>query len=1485
MDEYFSSHAIIKALKGSADPPKPAGPSKILIAQHAWESTDIPFPNKDEVLAEWVLSTFSRVKGNMSGSSAVLSLSYWSLLSELLTAAPQAQASRSSRVWLLPLLNRVSVSTITTTFFISISSGTTCGEELAESFVRCMLVLWPLAAARMNVDTLTDCFGAVLTYLSSNTHRSNRLASMCTLVVRPFRQSIGNSSNKKKLLSMFAQNNILCWIRFMCTESALESCQQKEEKTLKAEVYQAGVDILFSAESLKSSQDPLEMLLVDHAVPSKITISQLRIIPMMYKSYVQEMRRHRFAILGSGSNQSQDQTVQNKVRDAGMKAFANSYRALRGFGNELEIWESVVFLLEFLEEANLVGPGLSERTDILNDIASWAVNSLTVPNVEPEKSDAALRILCILSRVDFEIINPLMREIFSELLLINSSTSPAAQVLLHELLDFHSKTRTIPSYLSCLIDCLVSGPLSEKKIDKYTVPHLFHRDCASGSLLCLAHLGEVSRAVKAFLTPGQTSDTVQATLLSLGAAWGAYLDSKDAAMDIAEDQTIKGLKTKDHGDRKSKRRKVDDSFSSMSTTDRSAVSYSLVARVVAVILPSLPFSTLPESTYNIVRSSIGTVWVESLGKAVLTGLDVSSQMSRNKRWAGQIVTAATLRICHALNMCPSLRSSEFLRQEIVPLSSSIAMIRSEEANPELVVELLRSFFDKDLQFTSVDEQDVIVRAMLDYLKKGFCVSDEGNTEVDASRATWNGSSSSLDFSEPGSLQRGALAIWHLILDRWLPIIDEISSPESLKGLAELCLPNNQSDGMPSTDLSFNGALERAMRSAAFWELPNLRDALVSVLERSSENAQWTDFGKLLKQTQSNSKKATTTWDPKRVQLTASTFETLLRAPREYLPRASRPVFFRCALVSDLVVFHSMRQAKRDSAVYHRTRTVIRAWLSSMSDAFSILDVIPNAEDCIDYLAISTNGQEDLSMAYETVTLDLLANAHKQIIRSATHDEDLRLPSLCASIQTANSADRRDTVTILDKQGLLQFIEILVSEIPGPGKLPSTSVKAAEGLYRSLDTQYSTAIETLSSDFATRTLHESESTIRAYKACLVLGRWLNVRSTASQFGGKLLQKLMVSDKNGRLTEIRALGAQIFSLLLEELHSTTPQEREIHLTLVVSSYVLLLGRLDLADGEACDSALRQASRSLSLADFAFVLSLIREALTRRLPSKKELQSIIRLSCVLVGDAPEGALKTTQEHFEECMQIFSADSVYTSCDPDLSLEALKFIGLVCSDKPASIRLLALGPIWSFLAKLLTGSPTHTTHTHTPILHAIASTASTLVRLRRDLVRATLPHLADILRLLLYVLRTPRPQLGARQRALVSDTLPWWVAPAAPPGPEEARVVARLLTGLQAKTVPRTFAAKDAEKEKGAEALAGAFSKHAGPVLGAYVSALGDPLVVLEPAVREALAPGLYALCDAMGEHGRDALMASGLDASGRIALKALWREYEKQRYVGRG
>lgn len=234
--------------------------------------------------------------------------------------------------------------------------------------------------------------------------------------------------------------------------------------------------------------------------------------------------------------------------------------------------------------------------------------------------------------------------------------------------------------------------------------------------------------------------------------------------------------------------------------------------------------------------------------------------------------------------------------------------------------------------------------------------------------------------------------------------------------------------------------------------------------------------------------------------------------------------------------------------------------------------------------------------------------------------------------------------------------------------------------------------------------------------------------------------------------------------------------------------------------------------------------------------------------------------------------------------------------------LRQMDLALIWTVLTKLLSPSSSIPLHdrptTDTTILNYITNITGTVIRQRRDLVATTIPHLVVILRLLLDVLRRPRTQLGPRQLQMVADSLPWWINPTKPCGTEEARAVARILTALDAKTIPKVFSNKSKDgnppssvtpnaaiSTQSNESLARPFSKHAPYVVKAYLAAETDVLCTYPLSLRRELEPGLLALCGMMNEHGRDALMAQSLNAGEMAAMKILWGAYEKQKYVGKG
>ncbi|KAG6845668.1 hypothetical protein H0H87_005875 [Tephrocybe sp. NHM501043] len=274
---------------------------------------------------------------------------------------------------------------------------------------------------------------------------------------------------------------------------------------------------------------------------------------------------------------------------------------------------------------------------------------------------------------------------------------------------------------------------------------------------------------------------------------------------------------------------------------------------------------------------------------------------------------------------------------------------------------------------------------------------------------------------------------------------------------------------------------------------------------------------------------------------------------------------------------------------------------------------------------------------------------------------------------------------------------------------------------------------------------------------------------------------------------------------------------------------------------------------------------------------------MSLVVLRNHPQGTLKQLQTFSTRYLQIFLSWRGLFDGPIELRVQTLEFVAQYCTDQPAVLRSVDIGNIWSLLSQFLTGSRVHDNGSSLEIFHKIINIISALTRLRRDLVIHTLPHLGNVLRQLLMSVRIVRPNLGSKQASLVTDTLPRWLSAKHPVGVEEVKALARLLETLTTKSIARNNAS-NVETQK-AESLAKPFSKHAAQVLKAYITAMNDPLCLLPSEHRKELQRGLYALCSMIGDHSRDALMVGALDSGGKTTMKALWKEYEKQRYVGKG
>jgi hypothetical protein len=160
-------------------------------------------------------------------------------------------------------------------------------------------------------------------------------------------------------------------------------------------------------------------------------------------------------------------------------------------------------------------------------------------------------------------------------------------------------------------------------------------------------------------------------------------------------------------------------------------------------------------------------------------------------------------------------------------------------------------------------------------------------------------------------------------------------------------------------------------------------------------------------------------------------------------------------------------------------------------------------------------------------------------------------------------------------------------------------------------------------------------------------------------------------------------------------------------------------------------------------------------------------------------------------------------------------------------------------------------------------------LVRNRQDNVLSLFYHFTQCLSASFTLLRT------VDNSAKVS-ILPIWLQAPSSLDLSSAKLVTRLLIALTAKSF---------SQGKKMTSYQGALSKHAPFVLARYLLACtANP--PLSGNVRAALWPGIKAIMGSMSKFEREALMKGMLTSeheAERVLLRALWKDFDRQRYKG--
>lgn len=606
---------------------------------------------------------------------------------------------------------------------------------------------------------------------------------------------------------------------------------------------------------------------------------------------------------------------------------------------------------------------------------------------------------------------------------------------------------------------------------------------------------------------------------------------------------------------------------------------------------------------------------------------------------------------------------------------------------------------------------------------------------------------------------------------------------------------------------------------------------------------------------------------------SNTYYLLLYVPLEYLTKQACVELVRRAMEGDVTISSLLRATTgeraangkrkrdegRDLEDMRQTLMHIRVFLQRMGK-LGYLNTSDH-ESARDYVKHLMNMEDNTALREATINLaELFIVA---LLRAS--DKEPSASAACASIFCSLAQSGSLDEESVPQLCVLQLVERLGQDF-SVSSLPDSIIASIKELHAALTpVSHPNVIDTL----------PASRTIKARARYLSFGHWLGVAATSTSGYSQQIAVALLRKK-----EKCKPSAEILGLLFEELRCLPNVDRGMHLDLAVGVFVF---STEAGDIKSLDEVISSGCKHLSVDDFSHLLDTVYEALESTRFPLAQCVRLVHAATVLLRDAPQGTLKVVQGFFSQCLNLFIGHLQFFAGPVDLKLACLEFVARQCSDRPAALRPVDPGPIHVLLSKILCGSPIHDSTTTPAVFHTSTTILNALVRLRRDLVVHILPHLGMILRQLVSCTRSLRPQLAAKQSRIVTDTLPSWIAPSEPLGVPEARALARLFTSLTTKSVPRAHMQPNTEQK--AESLSKPFAKHAAYVVTAHIDAVNDPLCVMRADVRRELEPGLFSLCEMMGTHSRDAVMVSALDTGGKSVMKALWKEYEKQRYIGKG
>ncbi|KAG8709589.1 hypothetical protein FRC09_000584, partial [Ceratobasidium sp. 395] len=882
----------------------------------------------------------------------------------------------------------------------------------------------------------------------------------------------------------------------------------------------------------------------------------------------------------------------------------------------------------------------------------------------------------------------------------------------------------------------------------------------------------------AFITPGQVLPCAQQLLTEFAATLGAVSSAEPP---------------------RKKRRTSSSTTRPDDLSEASAVHIGLSSRLLVAILGSLPVKTLKPDVLASLKDLVDESDVDMLFSAVGHG-----------SWAQQTALAAVLRIRYCLRQPRCLiRTNHTPTAEEDDLLSDL--VQNTTISAESVTEAMRVLTLG--QRSREHLRDVWTHAL-------------GRIQADwpSQRDTeWNGSLAHLG----GHIW---FPLWLMLLDRQLDVVESSLGPDRLKIILEMFVGFSR-DPKTSDTVSSIQLFTRAISSARFWEMPNLRRALNEMAAMHTSSLEQVNLHKTLKALRKG--KA-----PKREEVSyysaISIYHIAALCPPDYLDRLTKATLVARAPCADVL------------AVHPSDRTAVRVVLHQLSSRNTV--ALP--EEYVRYLLDPLQYREGQSSDphCSEVTLAILKASFRVYAGSAkdtgvTGDLGAVLGNI-ATLALFETPLWGSPAASLPTRAALHLLNI-VSEIWGSRSTLPEEIHAS--MVRLLD-QVRSCVE--QSDVATDLLIEAARTLASCE------HWLQIGRAGSPPASCRARRLLRVLPHGNSVATEAL----LRLIAEEVRNTGEDARLLLAAFV--SYKLphnegAFVNVQRAFGEACRKLNSEQHASLTSEIVSLVLD-PENSIVHRVAT-------IRMASLALRYAPEGTSKARRRSLTTTLhaltQLPQVQMLQEAC--------VIFVAEICSEWTSGLTTPDITAIWILLDR----ATTSTDEMFLGVYLAIVSTLSSLIRFRRDLLTPTLAQLSALLARLIRTLKVRTshaigtPQRSAETQASLAG---------------KATELARLLVGLTTKNAPVTVRNRVEPKQTTkAESLARPFARHAPYLLVAYA----DSAAEMSLAVRTALKPGLFALCGMCGTPARDMIMVTMLDTVEKEIFGATWREWEAQKYAGEG